>query len=381
MLLRGAARPLYAKKMGQAPCLFSYLRTRRITYKMDNSVVVSLRDIVVEFDGQRILDGLNLDIHDKEFVTLLGSSGCGKTTTLRLIAGFLEPNAGKVLLKGEDITGVPPYKRAVNTVFQKYALFPHLNVFENVAFGLRLKKLDEDTIRRKVRDMLEVVGLKGFERRSISQMSGGQQQRVAIARSLVNEPEILLLDEPLGALDLKLRKEMQLELKRLQREMNITFIYVTHDQEEALTMSDTVVVMNGGKVQQIGTPEDIYNEPKNAFVADFIGDSNIVDGVMHKDFLVSFSGVDFPCVDRGFAREQSVQVVVRPEDIEVVSPVEGQLVGVVNDVIFKGVHFEMHVECEGREWLIHSTRACTPGETIGMRIGPNEIHIMARSEG
>ncbi len=322
-----------------------------------------------------------LDIHDKEFVTLLGPSGCGKTTTLRLIAGFLEPNAGQVLLKGQDITGVPPYKRPVNTVFQKYALFPHLNVFENVAFGLRLKKMDEETIRRKVRNMLEVVGLKGFERRSISQMSGGQQQRVAIARSLVNEPEILLLDEPLGALDLKLRKEMQLELKRLQREMNITFIYVTHDQEEALTMSDTVVVMNGGKVQQIGTPEDIYNEPKNAFVADFIGDSNIVDGVMHKDFLVSFSGVDFPCVDRGFAREQSVQVVVRPEDIEVVSPVEGQLVGVVNDVIFKGVHFEMHVECEGREWLIHSTRACTPGETIGMRIGPNEIHIMARSEG
>ena len=332
---------------------------------MNNSVIVSLRDIVVEFDGQRILDGLNLDIHDKEFVTLLGSSGCGKTTTLRLIAGFLEPTSGKVLLKGEDITGVPPYKRPVNTVFQKYALFPHLNVFENVAFGLRL----------------EVVGLKGFERRSIGQMSGGQQQRVAIARSLVNEPEILLLDEPLGALDLKLRKEMQLELKRLQREMNITFIYVTHDQEEALTMSDTVVVMNGGKVQQIGTPEDIYNEPKNAFVADFIGDSNIVDGVMHRDFLVSFSGVEFPCVDRGFAREESVQVVVRPEDIEVVSPVEGQLVGVVNDVIFKGVHFEMHVECEGREWLIHSTRACTPGETIGMRIGPNEIHIMSRSEG
>ena len=328
---------------------------------MDNSVIVSLRDIVVEFDGQRILDGLNLDIHDKEFVTLLGSSGCGKTTTLRLIAGFLEPNSGKVLLKGEDITGVPPYKRPVNTVFQKYALFPHLNVFENVAFGLRLKKMDEETIRRKVRDMLEVVGLKGFERRSIGQMSGGQQQRVAIARSLVNEPEILLLDEPLGALDLKLRKEMQLELKRLQR------------------MSDTVVVMNGGKVQQIGTPEDIYNEPKNAFVADFIGDSNIVDGVMHKDFLVSFSGVQFPCVDRGFAREQSVQVVVRPEDIEVVSPMEGQLVGVVNDVIFKGVHFEMHVDVEGREWLIHSTRACTPGETIGMRIGPNEIHIMARS--
>ena len=249
---------------------------------MDNSVIVSLRDIVVDFDGQRILNGLNLDIHDKEFVTLLGSSGCGKTTTLRLIAGFLEPNAGTVSLHGKDITGVPPYKRPVNTVFQKYALFPHLNVFENVAFGLRLKHLDEETIRTKVRDMLEVVGLKGFERRSISQMSGGQQQRVAIARSLVNEPEILLLDEPLGALDLKLRKEMQLELKRLQREMNITFIYVTHDQEEALTMSDTVVVMNGGVIQQVGTPEEIYNEPRNAFVADFIGDSNIIDGVMHR---------------------------------------------------------------------------------------------------
>ena len=378
-MLCGAGRP--GTKDGVDALSFFVSEFKEDNGIMDNSVIVSLRDIVVEFDGQRILDGLNLDIHDKEFVTLLGPSGCGKTTTLRLIAGFLEPNAGQVLLKGQDITGVPPYKRPVNTVFQKYALFPHLKVFENVAFGLRLKKMDEETIRRKVRDMLEVVGLKGFERRSIGQMSGGQQQRVAIARSLVNEPEILLLDEPLGALDLKLRKEMQLELKRLQREMNITFIYVTHDQEEALTMSDTVVVMNGGKVQQIGTPEDIYNEPKNAFVADFIGDSNIVDGVMHRDFLVSFSGVQFPCVDRGFAREQSVQVVVRPEDIEVVSPVEGQLVGVVNDVIFKGVHFEMHVECEGREWLIHSTRACTPGETIGMRIGPNEIHIMARSEG
>ena len=343
--------------------------------------IVSLKDIVVDFDGERILDELSLDIHDKEFVTFLGPSGCGKTTTLRVIAGFITPKSGNVFFDGKDIASVPPYKRQVNTVFQKYALFPHLNVYENVAFGLRLKKLPEETIRPKVLEMLETVGLRGFERRSINQLSGGQQQRVAIARSLVNEPEILLLDEPLGALDLKLRKEMQLELKRLQREMNITFIYVTHDQEEALTMSDTVVVMNGGKVQQIGTPEDIYNEPKNAFVADFIGDSNIVDGVMHRDFLVSFSGVDFPCVDRGFAREQSVQVVVRPEDIEVVSPVEGQLVGVVNDVIFKGVHFEMHVECEGREWLIHSTRACTPGETIGMRIGPNEIHIMARSEG
>ena len=347
---------------------------------MDNSVIVSLRDIVVEFDGQRILDGLNLDIHDKEFVTLLGSSGCGKTTTLRLIAGFLEPNAGQVLLKGQDITGVPPYKRPVNTVFQKYALFPHLNVFENVAFGLRLKKMDEETIRRKVRDMLEVVGLKGFERRSIGQMSGGQQQRVAIARSLVNEPEILLLDEPLGALDLKLRKEMQLELKRLQREMNITFVYVTHDQEEALTMSDTVVVMSGGKIQQIGSPQDIYNEPKNAFVARFIGDSNIVDGVMLKDFLVNFGGYDFTCVDRGFKPNEPVQVVIRPEDVQIVPPSVGMLTGLVREVIFKGVHFEMHVDVEGYEWIIHSTQASQPGELIGMNIGPDEIHIMKRSE-
>ncbi|MCI2046777.1 MAG: ABC transporter ATP-binding protein [Faecalibacterium sp.] len=347
---------------------------------MDNSVIVSLKDIVVDFDGQLVLNGLNLDIHDKEFVTFLGPSGCGKTTTLRLIAGFLAPNSGNVFFDGKNITDVPPYKRPVNTVFQKYALFPHLNVFENVAFGLRLKKMDEATIRRKVLEMLEVVGLKGFERRSIGQMSGGQQQRVAIARSLVNQPRVLLLDEPLGALDLKLRKEMQLELKRLQREMDITFVYVTHDQEEALTMSDTVVVMNGGKIQQIGTPEDIYNEPKNAFVADFIGASNILDGVMLKDFLVAFSGKEFTCVDRGFAANQSVQVVVRPEDIEVVTPLEGMLTGRVENVIFKGVHFEMQVDCEGKKWLIHSTRACQPGEMIGMNIGPDEIHIMARGE-
>ena len=347
---------------------------------MDNSVVVSLRDIVVEFDGQRILDGLNLDIHDKEFVTLLGSSGCGKTTTLRLIAGFLEPNAGKVLLKGEDITGVPPYKRPVNTVFQKYALFPHLNVFENVAFGLRLKKLDEDTIRRKVRDMLEVVGLKGFERRSISQMSGGQQQRVAIARSLVNEPEILLLDEPLGALDLKLRKEMQLELKRLQREMNITFIYVTHDQEEALTMSDTVVVMNGGKVQQIGTPEDIYNEPKNAFVADFIGESNILDGVMLDDYLVKFFGRKFQCVDKGFEKNEPVDVVIRPEDIDIVPPEQGHLCGTVTSVTFKGVHYDTIVDFKGFKWLIQTTDYCPVDSYIGIRLNPEDIHIMHKSE-
>ena len=347
---------------------------------MNNSVIVSLRDIVVEFDGQRILDGLNLDIHDKEFVTLLGSSGCGKTTTLRLIAGFLEPTSGKVLLKGEDITGVPPYKRPVNTVFQKYALFPHLNVFENVAFGLRLKKMDEETIRRKVRDMLEVVGLKGFERRSIGQMSGGQQQRVAIARSLVNEPEILLLDEPLGALDLKLRKEMQLELKRLQREMNITFIYVTHDQEEALTMSDTVVVMDKGRIQQIGTPEDIYNEPKNAFVADFIGESNILNGTMVRDRVVKMYGKEFPCVDGGFAENEPVDVVIRPEDIDIVPVEQGQLVGTVTNVTFKGMQYDIIVDFRGFKWLIQTTDHSPVGARIGVKIDPEGFHIMKKSE-
>lgn len=279
---------------------------------MNDSLIVSLKNIVVDFDGEKVLNGLSLDIHDKEFVTFLGPSGCGKTTTLRVIAGFITPKSGNVLFDGKDITSLPPYKRQVNTVFQKYALFPHLNVFENVAFGLRLKKMPEEQLRPKVLEMLEIVGLKGFERRSIHQLSGGQQQRVAIARSLVNQPRVLLLDEPLGALDLKLRKEMQLELKRLQREMNITFVYVTHDQEEALTMSDTVVVMSGGNIQQIGSPQDIYNEPCNAFVARFIGDSNIVDGVMIKDFLVNFGGHDFTCVDRGFKPNEPVQVVIRP---------------------------------------------------------------------
>ena len=347
---------------------------------MDNSVIVSLRDIVVEFDGQRILDGLNLDIHDKEFVTLLGSSGCGKTTTLRLIAGFLEPNSGKVLLKGQDITGVPPYKRPVNTVFQKYALFPHLNVFENVAFGLRLKKMDEETIRRKVRDMLEVVGLKGFERRSISQMSGGQQQRVAIARSLVNEPEILLLDEPLGALDLKLRKEMQIELKRIQQALELTFIYVTHDQEEALTMSDTIVVMNQGYIQQIGTPENIYNEPENAFVADFIGHSNIIDGTMIKDELVEILGARWACVDKGFGNNKPVDVVIRPEDVELVDPSEGTLQGEVTSLIFKGVHYELDVMAGGYEWLVHTTRFVPVGTKVGIKVIPFNIQIMHKPE-
>ena len=342
--------------------------------------LIRLTNLTMTFeDGETILDNINLYINNKEFLTLLGPSGCGKTTMLRIIGGFLSPTSGDVLFNGQRINDVPAYKRKINTVFQRYALFPHLDVYDNIAFGLRIAKVPESEIDDRVTEMLEIVSLKGFENRRVTSLSGGQQQRVAIARALVNRPQVLLLDEPLGALDLRLRKDMQNELKTIQQRMGITFIYVTHDQEEALTMSDTVVVMNGGKVQQIGTPEDIYNEPKNAFVADFIGDSNIVDGVMQRDFLVSFSGVEFPCVDRGFAREQSVQVVVRPEDIEVVSPMEGQLVGVVNDVIFKGVHFEMHVECEGREWLIHSTRACTPGETIGMKIGPNEIHIMARS--
>ena len=327
---------------------------------MNENLIVSLKDIVVEFDGQKVLDGLSLDIHDKEFVTFLGPSGCGKTTTLRVIAGFVTPKSGNVFFDGKDIANMPPYKRPVNTVFQKYALFPHLNVFENVAFGLRLKKMTEDEIRPKVFEMLEIVGLKGFERRSIHQLSGGQQQRVAIARSLVNQPRVLLLDEPLGALDLKLRKEMQLELKCLQREMNITFVYVTHDQEEALTMSDTVVVMSGGKIQQIGSPQDIYNEPKNAFVARFIGDSNIVDGV--------------------FKPNEPVQVVTRPEDVQIVPPSVGMLTGLVREVIFKGVHFEMHVDVEGYEWIIHSTQASQPGELIGMNIGPDEIHIMKRSE-
>ena len=347
---------------------------------MNENLIVSLKDIVVEFDGQKVLDGLSLDIHDKEFVTFLGPSGCGKTTTLRVIAGFVTPKSGNVFFDGKDIANMPPYKRPVNTVFQKYALFPHLNVFENVAFGLRLKKMTEDEIRPKVLEMLEIVGLKGFERRSIYQLSGGQQQRVAIARSLVNQPRVLLLDEPLGALDLKLRKEMQLELKRLQREMNITFVYVTHDQEEALTMSDTVVVMNRGDIQQIGSPQDIYNEPNNAFVADFIGESNILDGVMLRDFRVEFAGQEFTCVDAGFGSREIVQVVVRPEDIQVVPAIQGQLTGLVENVIFKGVHYEMHVRQAGYEWIIHSTQASQVGELIGMNIGPDEIHIMQRAE-
>lgn len=344
---------------------------------MENTIV-SLQNIVVDFDGQSILTGLSLDIHDKEFVTLLGPSGCGKTTTLRVIGGFVEPKSGSVFFNGKNITHTPPYKREVNTVFQKYALFPHLNIFENVAFGLRLKKLPEAEIRSRVLEMLELVGLRGFERRNTATLSGGQQQRVAIARALVNHPKVLLLDEPLGALDLKLRKDMQIELKRIQQALDITFIYVTHDQEEALTMSDTVVVMNDGDIQQIGTPEDIYNEPKNAFVADFIGDSNILDGIMRRDFVVEFAGQEFTCVDKGFDREELINVVVRPEDVQIVPAIQGQINGIVKSVVFKGVHFEMTVEQAGYEWKIHSTQSQEVGSLVGMNIGPEEIHIMRR---
>ncbi len=345
---------------------------------MNQREIVTLKDVAIDFDEEAVLEGLNLNIHDEEFVTLLGPSGCGKTTTLRVIAGFLRPKKGSVFFDGKDITDLPPYKRQVNTVFQKYALFPHLDVFENVAFGLRLKKLPEKEIKERVGEMLSLVGLTGYERRHSDHLSGGQQQRVAIARALVNRPRVLLLDEPLGALDLKLRKEMQTELKRIQQSLDITFVYVTHDQEEALTMSDTVVVMNRGHIQQIGSPEDIYNEPVNAFVADFIGESNIVDGIMHKDYLVEFAGTTFPCVDAGFGRNEIVQVVVRPEDIDVVPPIEGQITGVVKTLTFKGVHYEMVVEQAGNEWVIQSTDASQPGDIVGMQIGPDEIHIMHR---
>ncbi len=346
---------------------------------MDSNVLVRLDNCSIAFDGETVLNDLCLDIHDEEFVTLLGPSGCGKTTTLRFIGGFLVPDSGRVFFDGKDITQLPPYKREVNTVFQRYALFPHLNVFENIAFGLRLKKTPEDEIKQSVAEMLELVNLRGFESRKVLSMSGGQQQRVAIARALVNRPRILLLDEPLGALDLKLRKEMQIELKRIQQSLDITFVYVTHDQEEALTMSDTVVVMNGGKIQQIGTPEDIYNEPKNAFVADFIGESNIIDGIMHKDYLVQFAGEKFKCVDKGFEKDEFVDVVVRPEDIEITSVEKGDLWGVVKSVVFKGVHFEMEIEQAGYNWTVQSTKCAEVGAQVGMCIGPDEIHIMRRT--
>ena len=345
-----------------------------------SNTIISLKDIVVEFDGQRVLEGLNLDIHDKEFVTFLGPSGCGKTTTLRIIGGCVDPKEGDVFFEGKRINDLPPHKRHVNTVFQRYALFPHLNVFENIAFGLRIQKVPENQVKERVSEMLALVNLKGYEKRNVNLLSGGQQQRVAIARALVNHPRVLLLDEPLGALDLKLRKEMQIELKRIQKSTGITFIYVTHDQEEALTMSDTVVVMNNGDIQQIGTPEDIYNEPKNAFVADFIGESNIIDGIMLRDCFVEFAGTQFECVDKGFAPNEPVDVVVRPEDVKVVGEGEGQLSGMVESVTFKGVHFEMSVTVYGQEWLIHSTQSQEVGSVIEIRLNPEDIHIMKKME-
>lgn len=340
--------------------------------------LLELKNITLDYEDDRVLDNINLYIRDKEFVTLLGPSGCGKTTTLRVIGGFVSPDQGDVYFEGNKINDLPPHKRKVNTVFQRYALFPHLNVYENVAFGLRVANLPKDEIDSRVKKMLNLVDLKGFERRRVTKLSGGQQQRVAIARALVNHPKVLLLDEPLGALDLKLRKEMQLELKRIQQQLEITFVYVTHDQEEALSMSDTIVVMKGGEIQQIGTPEDIYNEPKNAFVADFIGESNIFDGVMKKDFLVNFSSFDFECVDKGFKDNQKIDVVIRPEDINVVSPSESRLNGVVTSVVFKGVHYEMNVKCNDLDWMIHSTKCKNVDDEVGLSFGPDDIHIMSK---
>ena len=341
--------------------------------------VIELRGVTKQFDGETVLDSIDLDIYDNEFLTLLGPSGCGKTTTLRMIGGFETPDQGDILFLGERINDIPPHKRNINTVFQRYALFPHLNVFENVAFPLREQKLPRDEIEQKVNEMLALVKLTGFERRNVTRLSGGQQQRVAIARALVSRPRVLLLDEPLGALDLKLRKDMQIELKRIQQRTGITFIYVTHDQEEALTMSDRVVVMNHGVIQQVGSPTDIYNEPVNAFVADFIGESNIIDGVMLEDCKVEFCGRTFECVDKGFGRNTPVDVVIRPEDLKIVYAGDGLLQGVVESIVFKGVHYEMMVRTQFFTFMVHSTMAESVGKTVGLTVIPFDIHIMHKS--
>lgn len=343
------------------------------------SELMRIADCVMAFDDEIILNDINLTIKDSEFLTLLGPSGCGKTTTLRILGGFETPTAGSVFFNGVRINDVPPHKRHINTVFQRYALFPHLNVYENIAFGLRIAKLGEDEIRTRVDEALEIVNLKGFETRRTHQMSGGQQQRVAIARAIVNRPKVLLLDEPLGALDLRLRKDMQNELKRIQQALEITFVYVTHDQEEALTMSDTVVVMDRGEIQQIGTPEDIYNEPENAFVADFIGESNILDGVMPEDRVVEFFGRKFACLDGGFAPREAVDVVIRPEDIDIVPAAQGHLRGTVTNITFKGVHYDIIVDFAGFKWLIQSTDYQEIGSQIGIKLNPEDIHIMKKS--
>ncbi len=342
--------------------------------------LIELKGISKSYDGEKVIDSMNLYIRDGEFITLLGPSGCGKTTTLRIIGGFESADEGQLYFDGVEISDVPAHKRHINTVFQKYALFPHLNVYENIAFPLRLKKVREEDIESRVTDMLKMVALSGFENKSVSTLSGGQQQRVAIARALISHPKVLLLDEPLGALDLKLRKDMQNELKTIQQAIGITFVYVTHDQEEALSMSDTIVVMADGEIQQIGTPTDIYNEPKNAFVADFIGESNIVDGVMLEDLRVRFSGHTFECVDGGFGKGEAVDVVVRPEDVDVVSTDKGMLTGVVTSVTFKGVHYEIIVDIGGFKWMIQSTDYVAPEATIGLYIEPDAIHIMKKSK-
>ncbi len=348
--------------------------------ELEHGALVRLQNISVKFDDDQILNNLSLDINEKEFVTLLGPSGCGKTTTLRILGGFVTPDSGDVLFEGKRINDLPPYERQINTVFQKYALFPHLNVYENVAFGLRVQKKSEKEIKQIVNEMLELVNLKGFQKRNINSLSGGQQQRVSIARALAVKPRVLLLDEPLGALDLKLRKDMQVELKAIQQRLGITFVYVTHDQEEALSMSDTVVVMDNGVIQQIGTPLDIYNEPQNAFVADFIGESNIIDGIMTDDFKATFAGRTFDCLDKGFEKNEPVDVVIRPEDVDVVPVEKGMLSGEVTSVTFKGVHFEIIVDINGFKWMIQTTDYEPVGATIGLYIEPDAIHIMKKSE-
>lgn len=341
---------------------------------------IDLINITKKFGDDIVLDNINLYIRQNEFLTLLGPSGCGKTTTLRIIGGFETPTDGKVIFDGEDITNLPPYLRQINTVFQRYALFPHLNVYENIAFGLKIKKKSNQEIKEKVTRMLKLVNLEGYEKRNIESLSGGQQQRIAIARALVNEPKVLLLDEPLGALDLKLRKEMQVELKKMQQSVGITFIYVTHDQEEALTMSDTVVVMDKGKIQQIGTPIDIYNEPQNRFVAQFIGESNILEGTMERDFKVWFLGKDFDCVDKGFNNNEDVDVVIRPEDVEIVEIDSSKLKGLVLSVLFKGVHYEMEIQTGDFVWKVHSTIMKEVGSEVGLRILPDNIHVMRKEK-
>ncbi len=347
---------------------------------MNDKNILELKDISVSFDGETILDKLNLSIKDGEFVTFLGASGCGKTTTLRVIAGFISPDSGDVFFDGKRINDLPPYKRQVNTIFQRYALFPHLNVYENVAFGLRVSHTPDKEVRQRVAEMLKMVNLTGYEKRKVDKLSGGQQQRVAIARALVNNPRVLLLDEPLAALDYKLRKDMQNELRRIQRQTGITFIFVTHDQEEALSMSDTVVVMNEGKIQQIGSPTGIYNEPKNAFVADFIGESNIVDGVMLADYSVKLDGRTFECLDKGFLKNEPVDVVIRPEDVDIVPVEKGMLEGEVTSITFKGDYYEMIVDVCGFKWMVQATDEQKVGAKVGLIIEPDAIHIMKKSE-